>query len=190
MKRFITIFSLLLALLMTAGCTASGQNEVAGPTKQPLNGTGFEPVDRETLATALPNGVSLEMAAQYWEELNLGGGNPNPVSYDVFTDYAEFNKAFGGRDLNRKYNEKTFEDIFIVAVHVFAPTGGWSFNVTEGIIRANTVKITIEGNKPSGMVTQAFEEHVLLIAFDRTLYKSDLAVDISAPEFTKPVDDK
>ena len=190
MKRFITIFSLMLALLMTAGCTASGQNEIAGPTKQPLNGAGFEPADRETLATALPNGVSLEMAAKYWEELSFGGSNPNPVSYEVFTDYAEFIKAFGGRDFNRKYNEKTFDEVFIVAVHVFAPTGGWSFNVTEGIIRAGTVKITVEGIKPTGMVTQAFEEHVLLIAFDRTMYKSDLAVDVSAPEFTKPAQDK
>ena len=189
MKKTFIILSLSLALIMAAGCTASNAG-VPGPSKEPLNGAGFEPIDPEILSTALPANVGVDMAAKYWEEISVGGSNERPVSWELFTDYAAFRDAFGDYGLQRKYTEKTFEEVFLVAVHIYAPTGGWAFELKEGVIKNGSVTVRIEGVKPSGMVTQAFEEHLMLIAFDRSAFRENMSFNIDAPSFTKKVDEK
>lgn len=186
MKKLIVIISLVLAAAIAAGCTASASGgresglntPLPGPTKVPLAG----PIEPSDLGSTID--ISKAVPALYWDVMRVGGGSgETSYSYAVFTDHASLAKAFEGRELPARFDERSFDDVFVVAVYLTAPTGGWTYELKEGSVISGRAEISINAVRPSGPATQAFERSVMLIAFDRSLLVNGLLVNVNVPGF-------
>ena len=191
MKKRIAILLTAVSLLMLfAGC-ASKTNDPDSPwrtslpfgTKTPIT-SGFAMV---TLGPRQTGGLDLDIRKRepmlYWDTFRNGGSTSDRgTTYKVYTDRASFERELGehASEFGEHYSEKSFESAFIVAVYVTVPTGGYSFSAESVKLNGNTLDIKIAKTAPANgtVVTQAFEEHCVLIAIDSKLYSDDLVYNI------------
>ncbi|MBO4563125.1 MAG: protease complex subunit PrcB family protein [Clostridia bacterium] len=183
MKKTLAMI-LMTAMLVAAlaGCTASAQNgplntPVPGPTKNPIAGITFEPSVPSGEQTAAP----VPDIVLYWDSIRSGSISSDHRAYEVYTDYAEFTKAFPtASEFGDRYNEKSFGSEFVVAVYYVTNTGGYTVGLEDAKLEGNslTIDISVKSPAPGTMVTQAFETHCVLIAFGSELYSENLSISV------------
>ncbi|MBO4848165.1 MAG: hypothetical protein J5586_03330 [Clostridia bacterium] len=179
---FVLILAALCAVL--TGCTAIAENwpfhtPVPGPTKFPITDTTMDPIDPGTLGTLPPQDLVLGDSL-YWDAFRAGGTEAAPY-YKVYSDYAAFIKEVPqAKDFGEHYDERSFGKIFVVAVYYTVNTGG--YKVGPEAIRANDEKITIDiavtPPAADSLVTQAFETHCVLVAFDAERFPPETPVEL------------
>lgn len=191
MKR---IFSLILALAAAfafAACakptTPSDHQQITRPSDEPgtIKDTDLS-VASATIGprvTLDPGSISTSRSALlYWDAIRTGGGTQTGSRYEIYPDASKFESRFGAvaRDLNNSYTAEDFKRMFVVAVYDTVPTGGYSYSAENAVVSNGVVRIDIKKNipGPGTMVTQAFEEHCILVAIDRTLYSDDVKVEL------------
>lgn len=183
MKRIVVIISLMLAAVLFAGCAAQasgtpGLNKPVTPssTKYPIGGP-IEPINPGDLISDDLSNIS---EALFWDYMRLGGTSEEAVAYKIFTSYAEFAKEFGGSvdQLERTYDERSFNKAFVIAVYITTRTGGYTFSLESSLVKNSTVTIGLSSELADGAHTQAFERHVVLVGFDRSVYSDGLTVKI------------
>lgn len=199
MKRTVSLLIIVLTALLVTGC-ASPQNNgehqegwntpvPGGPTKQPitdvtLNPMTFAPVEPDPTEgfgnVDMPeNGKPL-----YWDNASpLNSSGEIGTAWTVCRNYAEFGKSFGRlpEDIAERYAEEKFNSMFVVAVSVTVPTGGYTVGLNSAEIKDGAVNIDIleEGPKPGTQTTQALQTHTVLVAFDSMLYSDSLSYNIT-----------
>lgn len=183
MKRLVMILSLMLAAACFAGCAVSGAGSVditAAPetTKAPINGSQITIIDPATLGTQPPTEISAE--ALFWETLRGSDGTDGELRYEVYTELDAFKAEFGSLplDFDSRYTESFFNNSFVTVIRYYAPTGGYSFVYNKANIDGHTVNIEFDAVKPTGLVTQAFEEHIIFVAFSKANLKEDMKFNI------------
>lgn len=197
MKKLIALIMVLtIAAFAICGCTQKPQTGHASPTATPAaNATdkpGGETVTNapasdgsNPFGTVAPGGEVIAKTKDgmlYWDSMRVGGGTDSTVSYEVFGDYDAFAAKFSDvlRGVSGRYTAKSFTESFVVAAYVTVPTGGYTFGLERGEIEDGTVVLDLkqEGPAPGTAVTQAFETHCVLVAFNRKAYSEDIAVKL------------
>ncbi|MBR3486221.1 MAG: protease complex subunit PrcB family protein [Clostridia bacterium] len=202
MKRFlITAIALLMAFCFAActspripednnqfrkntGGPAAPSPTPAGEKTGDLNKSTGDPFKRvDGLSSFIPEKKEA-IECLRWETFVSGGRSDLPsVNYETFTDYSSFAEKYGERLGSAAENYKPFggESVFIVAVTCTVNTGGWTFGLNKAYVRDGVVYIDVskEAPGPNMMVTQAFQNHTTLIAFESSLYKEGMPVELT-----------
>lgn len=185
MKRFTIIISLILAAAMLAGCrlnTGSPLNTPVPPdgTKAPITDMTFTPLDPGSLADGTPD-ANAEGCWLFWDSFRIGGTSEEAMIARIFTDYDDFteNVTFTERGVAERYDRKSFDKMFVVAIYITANTGGWSYALEGADVQESVIDVKIVGTRAEGAVTQALERHIVLIAFDSELYTEGMTVSAS-----------
>ncbi|MCR5610350.1 MAG: hypothetical protein K6F68_00750 [Clostridiales bacterium] len=184
MKKIISLGALFMAVLMLAGCAAAKGE-----------GSGFEhildgltkPTDKPVISTGAPAGIETPAPLKNvpaWEHVRLGGGAEIRNGFTVYTDLESFERAFRDTAVDTsKYSERSFGGSVIVAVYMTTRTGGWTFEPERVTVVDGVLDILIRATAPVNMATQAFEDHVVLIAVDRAVYTDGMEIRIDCPGF-------
>lgn len=184
MKRLTAIVLILVMAALLAACSSpKTQGEAAAKsTLKPGNAVDIKTTlaPEQAARTIQPKDGG---EALYWSSIRSGGSSENRLSYQAITSYKEFSRLFGDRaeELGDSFSEKAFHKSFIVAVNVTVNTGGYTFGVNSAKIEGGEVKIDLSSTPPEAgaAVTQAFETHTVLIAFDQALYSEGLTYSIT-----------
>lgn len=181
MKKIIACMLLLaLAAAVFTGCTSSNTGAEQGPviTKAPFTGH----IEPKTFAPEKPNEGLAMGNVLFWETFRSGGSSTERIRYKVYNDVKEFLADFPGRDeeFNSRYSEKSFGEMFVAAVYITVPTGGYSYSVNAGSVSGSEIKLDILQTSPEAdtAVTQAFETHCVLAAFPAELYTEGMRVTV------------
>lgn len=176
----IIISALSLSLMGCAVDKPGTNNAHAEPTRIPvtgeLEGRTLPPIGTEQNIT-----VDLGGKALYWDMVRYEGSPEDKLRYRVFNDYESFSRELGKYEPGEKFDEKSFDKDFVVAVYCTVSSGGFKFGVNSASIRDGVVSIDISRTSPApgSMVTTAFEHYCLLVAFDSSLYSDELTYNIS-----------
>ena len=184
MKRSIMIIALVLASAALAGCTVVSGDPTATlvpeATEFPASKATLSPMDPAGLVKETMAPAALTASALFWDSFRIGGSTEAPVAASVFTSLSELTEELeiAEPEIAARYEERRFETMFVVAVYVTANTGGWTYELTEASVTDGRVSIDIKGAGPDGPATQAFERHVVLVAFDSSLYSEELKIEV------------
>lgn len=200
------IFIIILALVMAAACAACSSPRTSGevlvrrtesagqtapsptPFKPSPGSSGMvkisgDPVKRiDSLASLDPEKNKIDCLR--WETFVSGGSAALPaVTREVFTDYKAFAEKYGERlgSAAEYYKQDGGESVFIIAVTCTVNTGGYTFGLNSAFVRDGVAYIDVKREAPGAKtnVTQAFENHTVLIAFDSSLFKEGMTCEIT-----------
>lgn len=188
MKKIVSLAALMLAVMMLAGCAAvKGEGFDFGRI---LEGLTLGTTDKPVLSTELPDGdreenPDLKLAVKnvlFWDHVRLGGTDRVTGGYKVFSDRDSFIEAFRGTQVDTsKYLERGFDDTVVIAVYLTTRTGGWTFAPESVGTADGALDIRIKASEPADFATQAFEDHVVLIAVSGSLWHEGMEIRIDCP---------
>ena len=176
----------MTALLMLAGCTAvKGEGSGFGRRIESL----VKPSTRPERSAAIPDSGAAHVITEFpiknvlfWDHVRAGGSSKIKNRYEVYPDRESFFRAFEGTAVDtQKYAERSFDNTVVIAVYITTRTGGWTFEPESVELRTGTLIIDIKAIEPEGFATQAFEDHVVIIAVDGSLYHEGMPVVINCP---------
>ncbi|MBO4383856.1 MAG: hypothetical protein J5854_00340 [Clostridia bacterium] len=186
MKKAAAILALLTALILLAGCTlVKGEGGGLGNLFDNAPKYTGSPVTSSASSVSDPDQASADFDVKnvlFWDDIRLGGSALSGKGFKVFTDRESFLRALEEAAVDAsRYAERNVEDAVVIAVYVTTRTGGWSFAPERVHAADGVLEIAVKAAEPEGEATQAFEDHLVLIAVDRSLWTEGMEVRIDCP---------
>lgn len=196
-KRIIAFMSLVLALLIIAGCQVTPADQ---PTLEPIQASTIKPVETITPGTTsdskkndyfqyMPKGKSLDFTYAYAmgvyvaDTENNGRIVDSVEAYNQLMDETSHDGLVAPTSKNNRvssyYNEEFFTDNVLVYVSLYFSSGSIIPEVQAIVSVSDTIYVGYTAEVPEGVITQDMACKVLFISIPREDYNGEVNVKLS-----------